>query len=397
MVLNKLTTSDTSQSCRVNLRTMEFDEAVMINMAEGLYTLDDQGLVTFMNPAAEQLFGWMLDDLRGKKMHDMTHSKHPDGTPFPAEECAGFQVLRNGKVLTDHEDIFIRKDGTFFDVVYSSSPIFEGGNITGLVVVFRDVSQRKRAAEALREAQALLADRAKQLEQIVQERTAQLQKTIGELEYFSYTITHDMRAPLRAMQGFGQLLLSEADQLSPQSADYLRRIMAAAQRMDALIQDSLQYTKTLSTEIPLVPVEPAPLLRSILESSPALQPPNADIQIVDPLPPMIANEAGLNQCFSHLLNNAVKFVAPGVKPQVRVWAEARHNLVRLWFEDNGIGILPQHQDRIFDMFQQLDKSYEGTGIGLALVRKVAERMNGKVGVESEPGKASRFWIELKRP
>jgi PAS domain S-box-containing protein len=134
-------------------RAMEFDEAVMANMGEGLYTVDAQGLVTSMNPAAEKLFGWTLDELRGRKMHDMTHYKHPDGRPYPAEECAGFQVLKEGKTLVDHEDVFIRKDGTFFDVVYSSSPLYEGDSLTGLVVVFRDVSERKRAEEALRKSE----------------------------------------------------------------------------------------------------------------------------------------------------------------------------------------------------------------------------------------------------
>ena len=98
-----------------------------------------------MNPAAEKLFGWSFQELRGKKMHAMTHHHHPDGTPFPAEECAGLQVLAQGKMLTDHEDIFIRKDGTFFDVIYSSSPLRSGSEITGLVVVFRNVTERKQA------------------------------------------------------------------------------------------------------------------------------------------------------------------------------------------------------------------------------------------------------------
>ncbi len=110
----------------------------------------------------------------------------------------------------------------------------------------------------------------------------------------------------------------------------------------------------------------------------------------------MGNEAGLTQCFSNLLGNAVKFVEPDKVPKVRVWAERKGEYVRLWFEDNGIGIAKEHQDLIFTMFQQLDKDYEGTGIGLALVRKVVERMKGKAGVESEEGKGSRFWIELKR-
>jgi signal transduction histidine kinase len=113
----------------------------------------------------------------------------------------------------------------------------------------------------------------------------------------------------------------------------------------------------------------------------------------------------MTQCFSNLLGNAVKFVHPGKTPEVRVWAETRQpstpnnqpptTFVRIWFEDKGIGIEKQYHDKIWDMFQQLNRSYEGTGIGLALVRKVVARMGGNVGVESEPGQGSRFWVELK--
>jgi signal transduction histidine kinase len=235
------------------------------------------------------------------------------------------------------------------------------------------------------------------LEQLVAERTRRLQDTISELEHFSYTITHDMRAPLRALQGFGRILLSETgNRLTPENADYLRRIVDAANRMDALIQDSLQYAKVVREHIPLAPVEPASVLRGILESYPSLQPPHTQIQILEPLPSVIANDAGLVQCFSNLLANAIKFVKPSQIPRVRVWAETRGDFARFWFEDDGIGIPPEYHERIFDMFQQLDKNYEGTGIGLALVRKTAERMDGKVGVESAPGKGSRFWLELKQ-
>jgi len=142
---------------------IEFDEAVMKNMGEGLFTVDDQGLVTMMNPAAEKLFGWTIEELRGKKMHDVTHYAHPDGSPFPAVECAGLKVLQQGIVLTNHPDVFIRKNGTFFDVVYSSSPIYEGDQVTGLVVVFRDVSEQKRSNELLKQSArqlGLIADTA---------------------------------------------------------------------------------------------------------------------------------------------------------------------------------------------------------------------------------------------
>src|SRR5262249_13613696 len=118
----------------------DFDEAVMTSMGEGLYTVDSKGRVTFMNPAAEQMFGWSLSELRGKRMHEMTHYKHPDGSSFPAEECAGFQVLNQGVALNAYEDAFIRKDGAFFDVIYSSAPLLDGDSVSGLVVVFRDIT-----------------------------------------------------------------------------------------------------------------------------------------------------------------------------------------------------------------------------------------------------------------
>ena len=164
-------------------RAKQFDDAVMENMGEGLYTVDNQGSLTFMNPAAEQLFGWTFGELRGRRMHDAVHYKHADGSPFPAEECAGLKVLRLGKTLIAHEDVFIRKDGTCFDVVYSSSPLREGGNITGVVVVFRDVTARKQAEEALRQAHEQLADRAKQLQTLVDLRTAKLAKSNERLRH----------------------------------------------------------------------------------------------------------------------------------------------------------------------------------------------------------------------
>jgi len=110
----------------------------------------------------------------------------------------------------------------------------------------------------------------------------------------------------------------------------------------------------------------------------------------------MGSEALLTQCFANLLGNAVKFVADGVKPQVRVWAEPCNEFIRVWIEDNGIGIPLHAQPRLFRMFQRLTANYEGTGIGLAIVRKVVERMGGRVGAESAPGKGSRFWVELRR-
>jgi signal transduction histidine kinase len=166
--------------------------------------------------------------------------------------------------------------------------------------------------------------------------------------------------------------------------------------MDHLVRDVLTYGQVLQKDLPLESVDVARLVLGILESYPEFLDSKADVQIQGRLPIVIANEAGLTQCLSNLLRNAIKFVAPGIVPRVRVRAEPANdvNRIRLVIEDNGIGIPKQHWDRIFLIFQRLGATGEGTGIGLALVKKSAERMGAKVGLDSEPGKGSRFWIEL---
>ena len=294
-----------------------------------------------------------------------------------------------------------------------------------------EIIERTQAEAALRAARLELAQANAELEQKVLDRTAKLQETVAEMEHFSYTITHDMRAPLRAMYSLGGVLLEECSEcLHPTRREYIRQIVDSAERMDGLIVDALQFSGVVRQQFAPEPVDADALLRGILESYPEFQTPRANIHIDTHLPVVLGNKAGLTQCFSNLLGNAVKFVHPGQIPEVRVWAElvqslesrvqsqqtghatrntehesapstlnpqsSSHNpLVRIWFEDKGIGIEQQYHGKIWQMFQQLNKSYEGTGIGLALVRKVVDRMDGEVGVESEPGHGSRFWVELK--
>lgn len=258
--------------------------------------------------------------------------------------------------------------------------------------------QRKQAEDALLAAQAELSSHAQDLERQVAERTAKLQQTVGELESFSYSISHDLRAPLRAMQSFARILEQEfSDKLGDEGKEYVRRITTAAQRMDNLIRDVLNYSRVSRTDLVLEPVSLEKLLRDTLESYPVFQPPAADIQLQGPFPIVLGNEAVLTQCISNLLGNAVKFVETGVKPTVRVWTEpsADGKMSRIFFKDNGLGIPKESQEKIFGIFERLSTRFEGTGIGLAIVRKGAERMGGQVGLESEAGKGSTFWLELQ--
>lgn len=256
--------------------------------------------------------------------------------------------------------------------------------------------ERALSDQALRRSQAQLEEHAKTLEMRVDERTAKLQDIIADLESFSYSVSHDLRAPLRAMQSFALILREECgNEVGPVGKDYIRRIVTSAQRMDRLIQDILIFSRVARADLTLEPVDLDKLVRGIIESYPQFHASNADIEITGKLPVVLGNEASLTQCVSNLLGNAVKFMAPHVKPRIRIYSVEQDGVARVSFQDNGIGIEKDYQDRIFGIFQQLDKNFEGTGIGLAIVKKAVERMEGRAGVESEPNKGSNFWLELK--
>lgn len=257
----------------------------------------------------------------------------------------------------------------------------------------------KRTHE-LRQAQRDLQQANAELEQKVAERTGRLRETVADLEAFSYSIAHDMRAPLRSMRGFAAVLEADyGERLDAPAKGYLARIGASAERLDRLIRDVLDYSKIVRGELPMERVDSHKLISEIIDSYPDFQAPQVEVSIAEDLPPVRANQAALTQVVSNLLGNAVKFVAPGVKPKVSIRATDDGNEhLRFWFEDNGIGISPSGQQRLFQMFQRLNPPghFDGTGIGLAIVRKAVERMGGRVGVQSEPGKGSRFWVELKK-
>jgi PAS domain S-box-containing protein len=261
-----------------------------------------------------------------------------------------------------------------------------------------EIAQRKKIEDELRRAQKMLQSHAIDLETQVAERTARLRETIGELEAFSYSVSHDMRSPLRAMQGYSDALLDDyAGKIDETGQEYLNRIKRAASRMDLLIQDVLAYSRVSQTEIPLKPVSLEGVVRDIIQNYPTLQSKRARITIATALPTVIGHEAYLTQAVSNILTNGVKFVAPGVFPEIEIGAAEEGEFVRVYFKDNGIGIAPEHRNRIFQIFGRVysEKQYEGTGIGLAIAKKAAERLGGSIGVTSEVGKGSCFYLLLR--
>src|SRR5437762_3397454 len=274
------------------------------------------------------------------------------------------------------------------DVVHADSVLRYERPGTGVVL----------AAAAFEIMVAHVRDARRRLEERVRARTRELEDRNAELEAFAYSISHDLRSPLRAMEGFSQALIEDyGDRLDETGRHHAERVVLAARKMDQLIDDLLAYSQVTRADLPRAPMDLQRLVRAALEQLDGeVRTRQARIVVEGGLPAVVAHGATLTQVLANLLANGIKFVPSDRAPEVRVRAEARDGCVRLWVEDNGIGIAPEHHERIFRVFERLDPAtnYPGTGIGLAIVRKAMQRMGGRAGVESEPGRGSRFWIEL---
>ena len=286
---------------------------------------------------------------------------------------------------------------------------------------------RENTHSQLRKAKQLLSEHADLLERRVHDRTARLRETISELETFSYTIAHDLRAPARSMIGYCEVMLEDFSNALPPGAQLVvQKIERASKRMEALTRDLLEFSKVSRQEIALSPVK----LEPIIEDLTALHLPSTHqaLTIRGPLHSVRAHQGLLQHVFSNLIDNAVKFVPPNTTPKITVSTEiVQHGsastrsrplvfsgidgepqatatpfpeaaptpYVRIWVRDEGIGIPHEAHQKIFGIFERgAPETYEGTGMGLAIVARAMQRMSGTCGVESELGKGSSFWLEL---
>ncbi len=345
------------------------------------------GIVTNWNPAAERIFGYTAAEMIGQPI---TRVIPPDRL---GEEQHILARIQRGERVDHFVTVRRRKDGCPIHVSLTISPIFDReGRIVGASKIARDITD-------IIVAQKRLKTHAAELEAKVQERTVELRESVAELETFSYSLSHDMRAPLRTIQSYSEIVLEDFDaELPAEAAGHLKRVVAAANRMDRLIRDVLTLARTARSEFVVEPVDVEEVVRDVLQERSDIDVPDASIEVVRPLDPVMAQPALLFQCIANYLDNAVKFVAPGVRPMVRIHSETTGDRVRLCVTDNGIGIDPEEQKKLFEIFKRLDsaKGYFGTGLGLAIVRRATKRMGGSPGVRSTPGLGSTFWIELLR-
>ncbi len=343
----------------------------------GIGTFD--GRLLQVNPAWERVLGHTEGELKGVEAINFVH---------PDDRSAVYTRLEKVKegLPIDYFEVRCRhKDGSYRWLGWTAAPFPE----ERLICIFgRDTTARRMAEEAV-----------KTLNDELTRRVNDLTEINKELESFSYSISHDLRAPLRSISSFTHVIRSQFEsKLTAEGQDYLRRVENAAKYMDTLLIGLLDYSRLGRSEFELTAVNLQTALQDILASiDHEIQSRQARIEVTAPLGAIIGHPATVRLVLYNLVANGLKFVSPNATPQIRVRAESKGDFLRVWVEDQGIGIAAEHHPKIFGLFQRLHPatSYPGTGIGLAMVRKGVERMGGRIGFESELNHGSRFWFELR--
>ncbi|MCU1230013.1 MAG: hypothetical protein JWO97_2897 [Acidobacteria bacterium] len=347
---------------------------ILETMADALFVLDSDGRIRVINGAVRTLFGFRDADLLGKSIDTLELT---DGDLTISRTLR--ELSRRG-AIRDQERVLRDRDGHGIDVSVSISPVSDRELQQGAVVIARDVRERKHAENELRSF------------------TKRLQQSNRELEDFAYVASHDLQEPLRKIQAFADLLKTKhGASVSPQARDYLDRMQSAAKRMQVLINDLLSFSRVTTKGQPFVPVNLADVAREVAHDLELrTHDSGAHIEIGE-LPSIDADPLQMRQLLQNLIANALKFHRPDVPPIVHVTASiGSDGCCRIIVSDNGIGFEAKYAERIFTMFERLHgrAKYEGTGIGLAICRKIAQRHGGDIAATSVPDEGATFTVTI---
>ena len=365
--------------------------AIVESSDDAIYSRTLDGTITTWNEGAERLYGYAAEEIVGRSVDMLLLPDHKN------ELAEQLEHVRQGTTVRHYEAVRVRRDGSRIDVSLSMSPIKdEAGGVIGASMIVRDVSEQHRAEAEVRRLN-------NELEQRVFDRTAELDAANKELEAFAYSVSHDLRAPLRHVSGFAGLLAERTGKgLDDKSRHYVARISASVHEMGVLIDDLLQFSRTGRAELKIEPVDMDASLAEALEPL-QREADGRDIEwAIAPLPDVVADRALLRQVWANLLGNAVKYtrgraparieIGSGNSAGVGVGADG----TVFWVRDNGVGFDMEYAHKLFGVFQRLHSTaeFEGTGIGLANVHRIITRLGGRVWAEGEIDEGAAFFFTL---
>lgn len=363
---------------------------VLKSIGDAVVALDKEHRITFMNAVAENLTGWSQEDAIGNKLTEILNMKGQDLGDL--EKQLGENVIIKGLTINLIEDrLLIAKDGAEVPISDSVAPIKEEkGEASGSVLIFRDITKRKQIEAEIRR----MND---ELEQRIRDRTAQLEASNKELEAFSYTISHDLRAPLRSIEGFSQALLEEyRENLDETGKNYLDRVCEAAKRMGTLIDDTLKLSRVARFDFQCAAVDLSRMVRMIAEANQKNYP-EGTVEVTVQEGIIVQGDPHLMKiALGNLLDNAWKFTGKAIQPRIEFGKTIKDDETACYVRDNGVGFDMTYVDKLFGPFQRLHTAEEfaGTGIGLATVKRIIARHGGRVWAEGEVGKGATFYFTL---
>jgi two-component system sensor kinase FixL len=334
---------------------------------------DMDGKCTYVNPAFTRVFGWTPEERLGKKLDYVPDENWPETEVM-------INKVKAGESFSDVGSRRHTKDGRTLDVSVSAGIYVDrDGAPVGSVHILRNITKRKQAEERLKET---LAD---------------LERSNAELQQFAYVASHDLQEPLRKIQAFGDRLKARyAKALDERGRDYLNRTQNAARRMQALINNLLTLSRITTRAEPFVPINLGDVAQKVM-SDLELHIERAGGRVeTGEMPTIDADPTQMRQLLQNLVNNGLKFHHPEKKPVVRVSGQVLNEVCEITVEDNGIGFEEKYLDRIFGVFQRLHGrgQYDGTGVGLAICQKIAERHGGSITAKSSPGQGATFIVTL---
>jgi len=348
-------------------------EMILNSAGEGICSLDIEGKATFVNPTVAKLTGRPIEELVGKTEKEIFFT-----------QCGNGDSAASLTARSPNEQVFYRHDGTCFPVEFVKTSINENGRVVGSVLVFKDITERKRVEESLAQ------------------KASELARSNAELEQFAFVASHDLQEPLRKIQAFGDRLKAKCESFpAPEIKDYLDRMQGAAGRMRTLISDLLAFSRVIRSSNPCVSLDLGTVTREVLGDLEVRIEKNGAKVEVGALPTIDADPMQMRQLLLNLISNALKFQPPGASPVVKISsrllnAASGEQLCELTVQDNGIGFDEKYVDKMFAVFQRLHgrSEYEGTGIGLAVCRRIVDRHHGSILARSQPGQGATFIVTL---